>query len=89
MKRDSEAAERRHRLQGGAGWARLGVSLGRELSGQSYFPAAQKTWPGVNLWIPEGCPFAVHSCFGAALLGSCLTFPGKGGNKSPLLVADC
>lgn len=85
MRQPSAAAGCREE-RAGPGW---GLSRGWELSGQSYFPAEQKTWPGVNLWIPEGCPFAVHSCFWAALLGSCLTFPGKGGNKSSLLVADC
>lgn len=74
---------------GRSGLGRVGVFSSQELSGQSFFPAEKKIWLGVTLWIPEGCPFAVHSCVRAAFLGSCLTFPGKGGNKSPSLVADC
>lgn len=49
MKIGREGAEPRWSPRGGAGWARLGVSPRRELSGQSFVPAEKKAWPAVDL----------------------------------------
>ena len=86
-----EAAQRRPRLRGGEGWARLGVSPGPVRSSLVKVSFLLERKPGQS-WtcgFLRGCPFAGHSCFRAPFLGTCLTFPGKGGNKSPSLVADC